>query len=39
MAQIFSRLSVDEQEKIYYMINGIEFVGINKCDSERSEAR
>lgn len=39
IAQIVSRLPLDEQEKIYYMIKGLELAGINKCDSERSEAR
>lgn len=33
IARIVSRLPENEQEKIYYMIKGIELAGVNKHDS------
>lgn len=38
IARIVSRLPENEQEKIYYMIKGIELAGANMCDSERRAA-
>lgn len=33
IARIVSKLPENEQEKIYYMIKGVELVGTNKSDS------
>lgn len=33
IARIVSRLPENEQEKIYYMIKGIELAGANRCNS------
>lgn len=38
IAHILSRLPENEQEKIYYMIKGVELAGANKSDSERRAA-
>ena len=38
IARIVSKLTESEQEKIYYMIKGIELAGANMCDSERRAA-
>lgn len=38
IARIVSRLPENEQEKIYYMIKGIELAGANMCDSKRRAA-
>ena len=38
IARIVSRLPENEQEKIYYMIKGIELAGANRHDSESRAA-
>lgn len=38
IARIVAKLPQNEQDKIYYMIKGVELAGANKSDSERRAA-
>lgn len=38
IARIVAQLPQNEQDKIYYMIKGVELAGANKGDSERRAA-
>lgn len=38
IARIVAQLPQNEQDKIYYMIKGVELAGANKSDSERRAA-